>query len=133
MSELYKTIQELTIQNKILERDLLVKQHELLVDKKTSGGGGESSRTKTKDNGKRVKTLKLPTLNELRDKDKVGKRAKELTRQLINQSSSDDSDCTSSNDNNEDKDNTQIKGNDLPYLMFKDRQKPNQKVMVYHI
>ncbi|CAG2235102.1 unnamed protein product [Mytilus edulis] len=105
VSELDKTIQELTIQNKILERDLLAKQHELLVAKKTSGG--ESSRTKTKDN------------------DKVGKRAKELTRQLINQSSSssDDSDSTSSNDNDEDKDKTQIKGNDLPYVIFKDRQK----------
>ncbi|VDI32050.1 Hypothetical predicted protein [Mytilus galloprovincialis] len=121
VSELDKTIQKLTIQNKILERDLLAKQHELLVENKTSGG--ESSRAKTKDNGKKVKTLKLPTLNELRYKDEVGKRAKELTRQLINQSlsSSDDSDSNSSNENNEDKDKTQIKG--LPYIMFKDRQK----------
>ncbi|CAG2202523.1 unnamed protein product [Mytilus edulis] len=51
VSELDKTIQELTIQNKILERDLLAKQHELLVAKKTSGG--ESSRTKAKDNDKK--------------------------------------------------------------------------------
>ncbi|XP_071124704.1 uncharacterized protein [Mytilus edulis] len=110
VSELDKTIQELTIQNKILERDLLAKQHELLVAKKTSGG--ESSRTKAKDNGKKVKTLKLPSLNELRNQDKVGKQAKELTRQLLNQSSSssDDSDSDSSNDNDEDKDKAQIKG-----------------------
>ena len=123
VSELDKTIQELTIQNKILERDLLAKQHELLVAKKTSGG--ESSRTKAKDNGKKVKTLKLPSLNELRNQDKVGKQAKELTRQLLNQSSSssDDSDSDSSNDNDEDKDKAQIKGNDLPYVIFKDKQK----------
>ncbi|CAG2248147.1 unnamed protein product [Mytilus edulis] len=67
----------------------------------------------------------IPTLNELREKDKVGKRAKELTRQLLNQSSSssDDSDSDSSNDNDEDKDKTQIEGNDLPYVIFKDKQK----------
>ncbi|CAC5407012.1 unnamed protein product [Mytilus coruscus] len=126
--DLDKTIQELTIQNKILEHDLLAKQHELLVAKKTSGGETQtftSSRTKAKDNSKKLKTLKLPSLNELQDKDKVGKQAKELTRQLLNQSSSssDDSDSTSSNDNDEYKDKVQIKGNDLPYLMFKDKQK----------
>ncbi|CAG2240957.1 unnamed protein product [Mytilus edulis] len=61
----------------------------------------------------------------LRNQDKVGKQAKELTRQLLNQSSSssDDSDSDSSNDNDEDKDKAQIKGNDLPYVIFKDKQK----------
>ncbi|CAC5411632.1 unnamed protein product [Mytilus coruscus] len=36
VNELDKTIEELSIQNKILERDLLAKQHALLVAKKTS-------------------------------------------------------------------------------------------------
>ncbi|VDI77465.1 Hypothetical predicted protein [Mytilus galloprovincialis] len=103
---------------------MLIASNECITKEKVTSGD-ESSRAKTKDNGKKVKTLKLPTLNVLRDKDKVGKRAKELysAADLSSSSSSDDSDSNSLNDNDEDNDKTKIKGNDLPYIMFKDRQK----------
>ena len=101
----------------------------LLARKKPSSGENECDTKKTTKHKKKIKdskkqTVKLPTLKELRASDKVSKQAKLLTRQFIDQTSStSSSDTDSDSSESEDDQGAKIEGNDLPYILFKDKQK----------
>jgi len=83
---------------------------------------------KTKPNDSKHKTVptKLPTLSELRASDKVRKQAKMLTQQILDDSSSSSSDSESkvdSSDTESEPNKADMKGKNVPYALFKDKQK----------
>jgi len=134
MVELDKTIEELTIQNKELERELLEKKNALLLKQMNSCDSEKSKvkadtlkgKTKTKDSKHKTVPTKLPTLSELRASDKVRKQAKMLTQKILDDSSSSSSDSESkvdSSDTESEPNKADMKGKNVPYALFKDKQK----------
>lgn len=123
--DLDQTIEELTLKNKLLERDILRKKNSLLkaqLDKDDAIGVSQqkdkrdSSDRKTKSG---LSDSKIPSLKTLRSSDEISGKAKALTKACIGQDSS-SSDSSDSSDTERAKENS---GNDFPYSLFKDKHR----------
>jgi hypothetical protein len=83
-------------------------------------------KAKTKDSKHKTAPTKLPTLSELHASEKVRKQAKMLSQQILDDSLSSSSDSESkvdSSDTESEPHKTDMKGKNVPYVLFKDTKK----------
>ena len=132
LNSLDESINALTIENKRLEREILMKRNMLLKSdspKLSVTKSEKKSKSKVKDSKATCnKVENIPTLQELRASDKIAMKASTVTDKLLHNldGSSSDTDSSSSDSSSSDpksQNDTKSKGKDIPYVVFKHKQK----------